>query len=70
MGKLANLRVIDELIIGPFSGLVEVNTLHEVKKEWSVKKWGCKVNEHVENEYFTELKSVEKHIDTFHQCNF
>lgn len=66
MGKLVNLRVIDEFIIGFFSGLVEVSILYEVKKEWLVKKWGCKVNEYVENEYFIEFKFVEKYIDIFY----
>lgn len=47
---LVNLRVIDDLTIGPFSGVVGVR-MHEVRNEWSVKKWGYKIIEHVKYEH-------------------
>lgn len=65
---MGNLRVIDDLTIGPFSGLVGVS-MSEVRNEWSVKKSGCKVTEYVE--YVTQLcKKKFFFVFVVYQFNF
>lgn len=47
-----------------------LSIIHGVKNEWSVKKWRCKVNEHIQYEYQLKTQVCKKSVDAFYQFNF